>query len=291
MKKSVLKLLLSLCMVVILVASCGSNENGDVENEIVGNLVEKDKKAVVKTEEMIIYYEDGSYQKTINEYDIYGNEVGQKGWENGVLNHGYEFEYEYDENGNILVGEFFEYSFKENGDFEKVFKFLQRCEYDEAGNRVLYKQYDENEVVLYEREYENEYDSLGNLVKTKEYEEGKLIREVINIYEDGQRIRYKWEEYDENGICTSCVEEEYEYDENGNKVHEKSYVDGKLDDLERGYIYDEYGNVLKLIGYIDGKQSGEILYVYEYDAKGNPLKCTYELSEGLKIEVIYTYYE
>lgn len=119
---------------------------------------------------------------------------------------------------------------------------------------------------------------------------GGVIHTKHEYDEKGRCICYKTQQYDENGVCISSIEKEFEYDENGNKVHEKSYVDGSLDE-ERGYTYDAYGNMLSEIYYKDGKPNGEYTYEYEYDAQGKVLKKRYSIREGYIIEVVYTYYE
>lgn len=294
MKKKLVVLFLMMCIVMSSFIGCGgdnTSENGtDKQHQVNETGNETDKNKAVKKMEEITHYKDGvAFSKTINEYDIYGNQISQKGEENGLLNHGWEYECEYDEDGNVLVREYYDYSFKENGDFEKVFRWLARYEYDEDGNCLTGKYYDEKDALL----SENEYDKYGNYVSMKSYEGGKLIREEIGAHEyddHGRCIRYKMQEYDETGACISSIEKEFEYDENGNKVHEKSYVDGSLNE-ERGYTYDAYGNMLSTIAYKDGKPNAEVTYAYEYDKQGNVLKKTYSIREGYIIEVVYTYYE
>lgn len=123
---------------------------------------------------------------------------------------------------------------------------VTRYDYDEAGRKVAYRQYDGEDNLTYS--YDTAYDERGNKVKVSgggvdetdrhiteyEYDEqGNMLRQ-INRYADGGAV------FDYT---------EYTYDEDGRKTAQIYYI-GSLEDGdwadEYRYVYDEDGNLVKL---------------------------------------------
>ncbi len=186
------------------------------------------------------YHEDGS--KTVISYDKWEYELGRV---------------EYDKNGNVVSRSGKEYL------------------YNDAGEAIGERRYESNRLV-YECEYGTDKD--GYRYDAKEiyyYEDGG--KNVIEYDECGNQTRNA--EYDSAGNVTWERESVHTYDENGRRIYEKEYVDGRLTaEYEYEYIAD-HGNTItrkeihyyedggKEITYNDDRGHAEKNVIY--DANGN----------------------
>ncbi len=196
--------------------------------------------------------------------------------------------------------------------------------------------------ILEEKTYKYTYDKDGNVIIIKEYSGSSLVREAICsyttykhannatyisqdtvYYSEGKHV-YLYDEnndyvsiteYDANGEMTRISEIEYTYDDLGNRISEKNFVNGDLayaieyscfaNDPRHTYIskrthydngykyvtfYNEIGNVTKEIYYDqDGEVSYECTHEYTFDDRGNMLSEK-EYEDGtLRREYEYSY--
>lgn len=186
---------------------------------------------------------------TLYEYDKDGNKIGEKDYDDGKLFSEYKREFDeygnlvcitnYDESGNISYR--YEYEYEYNDDGKPV-----SCVYYSDGNRDGYREYKYYEDGTLKTETYSNTD--GEFSSTTEYNK------------DGKEIRYT-SYYDYGDDYTEASEYTYEYDENGNLVLEKSYLDGDIEHMYK-YEYDKNNN---LIREDECDYSGETVRYYTYE--------------------------
>lgn len=197
--------------------------------------------------------------------------------------------------------------------------------------------------ILEEVTYEYTYDKDGNVILIKEYEGSSLTRETVCSYTTykyaesatyiSKDTRYYGEEkyvylydennddisitqYDANGEVVRLSEFEHTYDDLGNRIREKEFVNGDLkheyeysycaDDPTHTYrskhvyydadgykyvtFYNEQGYVTKEIYYDnDGEIDYERTHEYTFDNKGNMLSQKEYTDGKLSLEYEYSY--
>lgn len=193
--------------------------------------------------------------------------------------------------------------------YPSVLEKMHYIEYDEEGKEILYIH-----CFPYGRKdwwEHNSYDEDGNLIYVEHWsvkeEEEQKTHEEYRTYDEEGRLLHQVNYYLPNG--TVYQEMNYEYDEKGNEIYEKSsnyYLDGELesedesimlsDDLQKireveydGREYKEYNYYIletededgnQVMGYYDGDtytaediQNRHAVprytYSYTYDEKGN----------------------
>lgn len=254
--------------------------------------LESDKCSVCKSEiytydggaDIYNYNENGDLEK-ISCYD-----------ENGSLLSESITESEYDENGNILKettyenGELIfitEYATKEDGSsYQKSFTSFSSngeksiFEYTDNGFISVSQNYNVEGTLVYEEIYEYEFDANGLSYQSKitqnNYELGTFA--VIEMNENGEMVLSSEKDSDGNIIFEDRYDREY--DENGNKISEKHYANGKLVYEITDFTYSEDGNwsfpkkeveytedgLTKIFDYND---HGELILEKDYDENGN----------------------
>lgn len=191
-------------------------------------------------------------------------------------------QYIYDEEGNLLRsaieerdlnGNVISYTrYDESGDITS----REDITYNADGQELTRSCYEANFLNSGETTYilENVYNENGELVKTIRNEEGNFCTQVEYEYENGQRIHSK--NYFSDG--TLFYETDYVYDKEGNLLEENnkypetyigSYLLSKSGSGKTEYEYDENGNKVKELFFKDGKFRES--YEYEYDEYDNIL--------------------
>ena len=204
--------------------------------------------ACTKAEEVYHYRNNGLDMITRKEFDKEGNQTVEVSY-NMVAEPTYRYEYEYDGNGNLIA----ECRLALKGGESDPVKVWE-AEYNEDGELIGYCKYSMDGLVV--SQYLRTYDADGN-----------LIREYTYPYPEG--------EYGNN----SSEECQYEYDADGHRTAEISYVDGEKT-YRQEYEYDE-----------DGKEI--VCYVYCCYSTGDFLerRCESEYDENgrLKVYTLYIY--
>ena len=246
----------------------------------------------------IIDWGDGFFD--VYNYDDQGNLARQSSYgSDGECIDDYENEFEYDESGNIinlkvyqngfLCGES-EFSYSSEG-----WTYESKCTtYYSDGNYTV-EEYNENGSNLFFRDFDAE----GNLVTesindfaTDQYGNEYLLKSTT-IDNTGYEYIYQYNEYndithiEEYDAAKNLVYDEsheYEYDEEGRKIHKKTYLGGVLSyELIFGYAEDESGwwsyYDTEITYSEDGSytvckynENDELLSKVHYDANGNPVE-------------------
>lgn len=234
---------------------------------------------------------DDAPVKADTEYDADGNPVKVNLYKaNRVLGYVMKFKYDdgnlilkttYDADGNVTAVN--EYDKDGNHIMNKT-KFGKAISvFDENGNKVSKKEYDQNDNKLYEEI--REYDEKGNQISAITYDgEGNLqSKEVTEYDENGNEIlvlKYDdWDitekrvtEYSETGKSVTKYNRYgrtigyVEYDKHGNALRNVVYNIFDDFDHESVYEYDDMGNVIRETQYDkNGDVNNEYIYVYEYN--------------------------
>ena len=218
--------------------------------------------------------------------------------------------YEYDSKGRLFRGNsgysIDEYKYYGDGNkpiyietTEGDYSYKDLYEYDKQGN-MIYKK--EHTGGYDECEYWYEYDKYGNVIYIKENGRGKRIyiyeykydsnnkitygKKLCDGYNEGVEYHYElrfWYEYDKNGNKihewdSDGKESWYEYNENGNVIYSKfktKAYDGSYEYSQNRYEYDENGNITLV-------RANETIYVHKLEY--------YEDGETLRKDTCY-YYE
>lgn len=192
-------------------------------------------------------------------------------------------EYEYDAKGN-RVKEIIRY---DGGGIDWIIEST----YDDEGNILSYKEYDDD--TLYFREYE--YDSDKKLTKETlhsidENENDSITSSVEYIYDSDKNL-IEETSYGEDG--TESMKTKYEYNDMGDKVSDSidfyEYADmlGYTNALNK-YEYDDQNRLSLSTRYEDGQLVSKL--VTEYDDNGNILRETkYDENDSLESITDYKY--
>lgn len=223
-------------------------------------------------EKISCYDEDGniiSESITDIEYDENGNKIKETTYENGEIS--FISEFATTDDGKTYQKSFT--SFMSDGE-KSVY------EYDENEFITAIKTVNAEDTVVYEEIYEYKTDKNGNqynsVITQNNFELGTVS--VFEMSENGDMIMSVEKDLDGNIIYEDRYDREY--DENGNKVCEKHYIDGKLVHEVIEYIYSEDGNwgfpkkeieytedgLTKIFDYND---HGELILEKDYDENGN----------------------
>ncbi len=196
----------------------------------------------------------------INEhaYDDENNLISYKEIYNGevTLWEGYEFDergmktadFEYDKNGELVSKSTFAYD-------EKTNNILQNIIYDAAGNMTDYSEYAYDEEGRLISSIFCSYDLNGNVLwdSSSSYvynEMGDVVFENHTSVTDG---------------TSSDNTYEYDYNENGDKISMKTYLDGEFT-VAYKYSYDYFGNMVEEHIYgSDGTFENRYVFEYVYD--------------------------
>lgn len=201
----------------------------------------------------------------INEYKYYGD--GNKPIYIETIEGDYSYKdlYEYDKHGNMI------YKKEHPGRHDECEYWY---EYDKYGNVIYIKENSRGERIHI---YEYKYDSNNKITYGKKLGDG---------YHEGVEYHYElrfWYEYDKNGNKihewdSVGNESWYEYNENGNVIYSKlktKAYDGSYEYSQNRYEYDENGNITL-------ERANETIYVHKLEY--------YEDGETLRKDTCY-YYE
>ena len=220
------------------------------------------------------YNEDGSH--SIEEYDEYGTTIRRCSWDaSGNITYLEEYKFTYGADGKAVSAEhyidnklcaYYEYRYDDDGyrqyakmvSYDGNGKIEYEDSYNEYGDIIERKRYDENGVLDSWEKNEYTYDAEGRYVSKKAY--------IVNT-STGVAFLYSDMEcaYDEDGRSyvkretvytdTSGSKDVYEYDSNGRLISYVSYdVAGKVIVSERTeYEVDSEGRILTEKVYSNGK--------------------------------------
>src|SRR5574343_171559 len=222
----------------------------------------------------------------------------------------YGFNYDFDLSGNLIVKEYL------NSDGSLNSKDITK--YDDLGNKIDWSFYDTNGTLYSKFIYS--YDSNKNLIQDNNLDRyGDIELKRIYKYDDnGNEIEVN--SYGSNGGLTSKLSTEY--DENENKINVSQFEKNGLIRFKSVYKYNKKGNKLEELkieydnyGALVNKNvtqfndQGDIfetnsydflgnlkdnfIQKYEYDKKGNWVKCTLFKNKQVKsiYERNYEYYD
>ncbi len=126
-----------------------------------------------------------------------------------------------------------------NTDGSLSFKYIVK--YDDKGKKIGINQYNADGGLLSQKIY----DSKENLLESKEYfsSDGSVTGNMTLHYDEkGHLIELK--EHNVNGTFTYT----YRYDDSGNRIEEKAYVNGHLEKTKTvTYRYNKKGNIIEKI--------------------------------------------
>ena len=216
--------------------------------------------------------------------------------ERGKAGDRYTYEYEHDQDGNVLL----ERSYC-NGKLDSEYTYVVGSEglsvmiqsvyysdgervisqYDEDGNRIYDCIKDKKDNILSETLIEYAMTEDGEFYIQKETElEGTGAKNILTYNEHCDWVSWEW--YDEEGQLISVENWEYAYDEQGQMLWLKEYVDGVL--VHEIASYGELilgGDILRyeetVIDYwndgsytiINYDENGEVVSEVTYDFEGN----------------------
>lgn len=240
-------------------------------------------------------------QKYENVFDEKGNRLSYKMYVNDTLY--YEYTYRYAD---------YEYAYPKTilGEHKYYSKYGETYTdtYDDYGEIVLSKTVDSDGETLGEVKIEYTRDELGRVTLEKEIEDGFVSCETAyeydgdsdewskrtetDNYEDGGKeiTVYNGDydmvsriEYDADGDIVKNETYEYEYDEYGNKISEKTYSNGVLI-MEEKYTFDKDNNMTLEETY----ENGVLVESWGYlpDSRGGTyaaIRTTYESDGGKRV--------
>jgi len=201
------------------------------------------------------------------------------------------YEYTYDKDGNVILIKEYEgpsltgekvfsytsYKYADSATYiskdtryygEEKYVYL----YDENNDDISITQYDANGEIVRLSEFEHTYDDIGNRIHEKEFVNGNLTHEYeysCRADDPTHTYRSKHVYYDKDGYKYVTF-----YNEQGHVTKEIYYDnDGEIDyERNHEYTFDNKGNILSQKEYIDGKLSIE----YEYSYKTSHPSETYQ---------------
>ena len=144
--------------------------------------------------------------------------------------------------------------------------------YDENGDLIAYRIYDQNDLIIYEKlwtngvvvresHYKNNYlegvqkiydEESGSMIRYAEYKEDKLHGTYIEWYDQAKGWKKEEAQYENGQISGS-----YAFYHNNGKLKETGYVDSQGYDGHR-IMYNEQGSVVEDISYFKGELDGEV---------------------------------
>ena len=196
----------------------------------------------------------------------------------------------YDENGNEVEWKSY--------DNEGTITYRRECTYDENGNQVI-KEYGEQDRLVSEKTYNTD----GKILCYTDYsEEGMEISKSISSYdENGNELKCERYSSDKEGRLELDWVGEYEYDESDRKIVCKQYFYNKEGEeivisfsQESDYVYDNDGKLS--IEYLYDLDTGEkqlyLWITHLYNAMGDEIETKSYGADGvlnkiLRWEIIY----
>lgn len=237
---------------------------------------------------VVEYDETGAYINKKKFYDEEGKiTLAEEYFEDGSI----ILTYEYNENGDLVREIYPDGSVGMSYEYDEEYKLL--CEILPSGEVMASYEYDQDgnlvsKILSYGSSHKYEYDSDNNLIQDMNYgidEDGEQFVYSISYYDKNNNLvkyyiggnpgRYEEYEYDENGNKIKYIEyyedgtmEDWiEYNENGNWTKQKFYFDGRLRSTNE-YIYDEnYNRIQTLVT----DENGNIVIEIRYDTEGNEI--------------------
>jgi len=195
------------------------------------------------------YYEDGSY--TVGEFTpFYEPLVTYEYAPDGAEK--YRYTYEYAEKDGV------EYLAKSCDYTDGVLTLVQ--EYNEYGDGILFREVDENGNTVSEMSHEYTYNDNGERETLKFYVDGRLVQESFYATVDGEVLETSMIYHNEDGS-----KEISEYNEYGDAVKIALYdaSDAFIGEYTYEIEYDEEGNILLQKTYLDGALTEEQIYIIE----------------------------
>ena len=190
--------------------------------------------------------------------------------EDGAAKH----QYKYDENRNLI--ELTGY----NAKGVIIGKYVYT--YNEHGKIVNETYYSGKDLANYKRKLVRSYDANGLQLGGIRYNsKGEIIEKYDFIYNDkGERIKELFED------CTNI----FEYDKNGNRIHETIYdTEGNIVKSNK-YCYDAMGNRIEEIAF-DNEGKIESRVTRKYNEKGLQTEGIMYNGDGMIIEEAYITYD
>jgi hypothetical protein len=223
--------------------------------------------------ERIIYGLDSNYQKHVDSRVVY-NFDGQgraTGWEDYADGRPVPTKsiYRYDARGNRVR----ETVTQADGKIRAVLTLI----YDTKG-RNIEKRYEHSEFTPYINRIVSVYDPKGNLIQSTSFSnEGKLTsKSIANFDAQGNRIEVEGYTVNSNQEAVLSNRTSYEYDDKGVIKGSESYgADGaRINKVV--YKYNDHGDLSSITSYgKDRTFSGRSLFDYQYDSRGNWIRCTH----------------
>lgn len=209
-------------------------------------------------------------------------------------------ETEYHEDGSVSSKHIYRYF-----DDGTVKEYVEYNPFDELLERHVHIANEDGDVetILYE------YGDGHKVTRTFRYTELGLADTATLRDEKGAILGYETSVFNENGDVIERVEfdEKHietlkhlaEYDDDGNVLEEKKFVDGILNEIT-SYAYDLHGNVTRKTAR-DAQEGHQTIDEYRYDEQGNmeynasfhngvlifENKCTYDADGNLKTEEFF----
>ena len=221
------------------------------------------------------YHADGGVaEECLYEYSSDGVRMAEKRYSGSVLMGEYEFML--GETGEKLLAR--SCTYEEDGSYMLV-------EYDECCNETYEGRFGADGTAEWEFRYENEYDADGNLVRTADYLNGSLYRIAEFVFGEDENgfswsMRGKITQYSEDGSVTVSEYDpdgawatETEYDAAGNAIYDQRYE----------YDYDDNGNLVGARFFVDGRLSEESSYTVNAEGVTETEQVTMHFEDGGKL--------
>lgn len=208
-----------------------------------------------------------SFNATVSRWDIFYDYYGNEIWNittSGVLIH-QDPDFALSEDSPYHVKTFYIYN-----DDRRVVK---RTVYSMGTVRETKFEYNNNNTISRKTEFENgsktsystfEYDEHNNPIKEHCFSDGVFLHtdEYEYSYDEYDRITYKvWK----SRLFTEIIHHYwYEYDQHGNVIMEKEFIDGSDFPSHNKMYYDENNRLIKKERYSGNELKSEDIYQYEF---------------------------
>lgn len=227
---------------------------------------------------------DGSLNsKDITKYDDLGNKIDWSFYDtNGTLYS--KFIYSYDSNKNLIQDN----NLDRYGDIElkRIYK------YDDLGNLIVIDKYDVTGK-MFSKEL-IKYDSNGNEIEVNSYgSNGGLTSKLSTEYDENEN-KINVSQFEKNGLIR--FKSVYKYNKKGNKLEELKIEYDNYGALVNKNVtqFNDQGDIFETNSYdFLGNLKDNFIQKYEYDKKGNWVKCTLFKNKQVKsiYERNYEYYD